>query len=778
MPDTASHPTPEQLAAFSQGQLSPAATQTVARHLESCPRCQAAVRASADAFLSNLRDARPDPSGTCLAGPSPVRPASPAVPPPQAAVGVPPELAGHAKYRIVRELGRGGMGVVYQAVQALMDRPVAVKVIHPSVLAHADALPRFHAEVKAAARLDHPNIVRAHDAEQVGSLHLLVMEFVEGMNLAQVVERHGPLPVAEACRCIHQALLGLQHAFEQKMVHRDVKPQNLMRTAKGQIKILDFGLARLRGEGTKGSRGLTEAGSFMGTPEYVAPEQATDAHTADTRADVYSIGCTLYYLLTGRPPFVESTTVKLVLAHLKTIPRPLHELRADVPPELSAVVGRMLAKDPAQRYQTPLEAARALAPFCRSANHPAPGPPPSPGLSAPGQATVMQADTRAIRGPGAPSILQGETVLVPGAMPVPGQAAPAGSPFQNLADSSAPVVVRPKVGRRSRPPRPSAWRRRSVLAGAGGAIVALVLLAWWLTGGGSPKGSPKKQDGRPEALDCTRPEGVSAEGVRRAQAAWAKYLGRRVDETVDVDGVKMTFVLVPPGKFRMGSPEGEAGHVKDETLHEVTLTEPFDLGKTEVTQAQYEALGGESPSKFQNPLLPVERVSWEDAQDWAARLTKKREDRHVYRLPTEAEWEYSCRGGRPSSQAFGVGGGRELSSRKANFNGLFPFGDTDVGPNHQSPRPAGAYDANALGLRDMHGNVREWCADWWGEYPRGEAVNPAGPSGGSGDRVIRGGGWVSRGRDCRAAFRDRDKPRARYEDLGFRLARTLPPTGE
>src|SRR5262249_39822222 len=147
---------------------------------------------------------------------------------------LPPELRNHPKYRIVRELGRGGMGVVYQAVQTLMDRPVALKVLSPAVLAHPDALPRFRAEVKAAAKLDHQHIVRAHDADQVGNLHLLVMELVEGLNLAQLVQSQGPLPVATACHYLHQAALGLQHAFELNMVHRDIKPPNLMVTPRGQ----------------------------------------------------------------------------------------------------------------------------------------------------------------------------------------------------------------------------------------------------------------------------------------------------------------------------------------------------------------------------------------------------------------------------------------------------------------------------------------------------------------------------------------------------------------
>jgi serine/threonine protein kinase len=189
-------------------------------------------------------------------------------------------------------------------------------------------------------------------------MYLLVMEFVEGTSLAELVRQKGPLPIAYACHYIRQAALGLQHAFEQGMVHRDIKPQNLMVNARGQVKVLDFGLARMRSERKKGG-GITQPDAFMGTPEYVSPEQATDARNADTRADIYSLGCTLFFLLTGRPPFQGDTAVKLILAQIEKEPPALQEVRADVPAELSAVVARMLAKDPAQRFKQPIEVEQA-----------------------------------------------------------------------------------------------------------------------------------------------------------------------------------------------------------------------------------------------------------------------------------------------------------------------------------------------------------------------------------------------------------------------------------
>ena len=294
---------------------------------------------------------------------------------------------------------------------------------------------------------------------------------------------------------------------------------------------------------------------------------------------------------------------------------------------------------------------------------------------------------------------------------------------------------------------------------------------------------------RPAPLDCTGEKGVSAAEVRNAQAAWAQYLGRQVEETVEVvDGVTMTFVLVPPGKFRMGSPTSQIDDLlrqfpdtrdwfQNETLHEVTLTEPFDLGKTEVTQAQYQALTGDNPSGFKGDDKPVDFVAWEEARDYAANLSKKRRDKYLYRLPTESEWEYSCRGGRSSSKPFGIGDGSSLSSDQANFNGNYPYSGADRGPYLRSTSRVGSYPANALGLSDMHGNVCEWCADWYGPYPPGGATNPTGPAEGSW-RVVRGGSWYGHGRSCRAAFRGRREPGDRDDGLGFRLARTVPSGGK
>jgi hypothetical protein len=308
---------------------------------------------------------------------------------------VPPPLVDHPRYRVVGLLGRGGMGAVYRAEHRLMQRQVALKVINPSLTTSADSVERFRREVVAAARLTHPNIVAAYDAEQAGDLHFLVMELVEGMSLNALVQRRGRLSVTDACRCVRQAALGLQHAHEQGMVHRDIKPHNLMLTPKGQVKILDFGLARFVSETSRAAGDLTQAGTVMGTPDYMAPEQAQDPRAADIRADIYSLGCTLYHLLTGQRPFPEGDSLNKVIAHIQRAPRPVAELRPDVPAELCGVVERMLAKDKDQRFQTPAEVAAALAPFTRQQRAPEgertqADPPPAPPARPPAPAPTRR----------------------------------------------------------------------------------------------------------------------------------------------------------------------------------------------------------------------------------------------------------------------------------------------------------------------------------------------------------------------------------------------------
>jgi serine/threonine protein kinase len=285
-------------------------------------------------------------------------------------------------YRVLQRLGRGGMGVVYKAEHIHMRRPVALKVIVTEDDDNAVFLQRFNSEMQALAVLHHPNIVLAFDAgeaevpSQRGKrLRYLVMEYVSGRNLEQYVQEHGPLPIPLACDFVRQAANGLRHAHEHGLIHRDIKPSNLLVTentdkAVGQgggpmghyqVKILDFRLARLC------RRRYTEAHSMLGTVDYMAPEQARDARSVDIRADIYGLGGTLYWLLTGLRPFPgDRPVVQALLARQHETPIPPRNLRADIPLELESIVCQMMARDPSDRYPTPLAASAALGDFLDS----------------------------------------------------------------------------------------------------------------------------------------------------------------------------------------------------------------------------------------------------------------------------------------------------------------------------------------------------------------------------------------------------------------------------
>jgi serine/threonine-protein kinase len=277
------------------------------------------------------------------------------------------------QYVLLERLGEGGMGQVLKARHQKLDRMAAVKLIRPERLANPTIVERFQREARAAARLAHQNIVAVYDADEVGGTHFFAMEYVEGTDLAKLVKQQGPLPAAVACDYVRQAALGLQHAHEQGLVHRDIKPSNLLLAGKaggGVVKILDMGLARLEaplGKDADSTEPLTQEGAVMGTPDYMAPEQATDSRRADIRADLYSLGCTRYFLLTGKAPFPGGTLAEKLLKHQAEEPRPVEQLRPGVPAAVGVVVRRLMAKRPEQRYQTPAELAGALEPLCRAA---------------------------------------------------------------------------------------------------------------------------------------------------------------------------------------------------------------------------------------------------------------------------------------------------------------------------------------------------------------------------------------------------------------------------
>lgn len=254
------------------------------------------------------------------------------------------------EYRIISCIGEGGMGTVYKAEHEIMGRTVALKVLRSEIRAHPDLARRFQREVRAAARLSHPNVVTAYDAGSHAGVHYLVSEFVDGQDLQQLVATRGPLPADRALLCILQAARGLAYAHEQGVIHRDIKPSNLLLDKNGRVKILDMGLARLEADDQQGMAALTMSGMVLGTLAFMAPEQAADTRTADARSDIYSLGCTLFYLLTGRHVFDGDTITELIHAHAKQeAPSAAEPGKVE---ELDAIFQKMVCKSPEDRYQS------------------------------------------------------------------------------------------------------------------------------------------------------------------------------------------------------------------------------------------------------------------------------------------------------------------------------------------------------------------------------------------------------------------------------------------
>lgn len=674
-------------------------------------------------------------------------------------------------YVLLSKIGAGGMGQVFKAQHRVMERLVAIKLLPPALVKDEEAVKRFQREVKAAAKLTHPNIVAALDARKERGVWCLVMEYVEGRDLARVVAQDGPLPVTRAVDYIRQAARGLAYAHKSGVVHRDIKPANLLLDKEGTVKILDMGLARIDDAAVAAAQeGLTQSGQVMGTIDYMAPEQAFNTRTADARADIYSLGCTLWRFLTGQNLFAGETVVEKLMAH-QTLPIPsLTAVRPDVPAALQQVFERMVAKKPDERWQTMAEVEAALA-----------------GLEGPAPSGATQPK------PEVDSQLNAFFQSLPGKKPATtptktATAAPPDGPAATVSLNSPQVTTDPVSERtihsaREATRRPSGARPKDklplYLVGGLAGVLAVCLGIWVALRGrdGSEVTLPKRASASAGTSSGKSPPGESA-GVKpvgpapplavapfdeakanQHQQAWAKYLGEPIEKEIALPGgEKLVMVLIPPGEFTR-SEDGQA-------RLRVRLTNPFYLGKYEVTQAQWQVVTGSNPSQFKDrPTHPVEMVSWEDTQSFLAKLNNGgTAGPWRFDLPTEAQWEYACRAGTTTA---------------------FSFGDSDTDlPQYawfkenagDKSHPVGQLQANPFGLYDMHGNVWEWCVDWIdaGYYAKAPLDDPPGPSRGS-RRVARGGSWDYVAPDCRTAYRVADAPMGRWFSGGFRLA--LSPSG-
>jgi formylglycine-generating enzyme required for sulfatase activity/tRNA A-37 threonylcarbamoyl transferase component Bud32 len=595
-------------------------------------------------------------------------------------------------YLLLERLGEGGMGQVFKARHRKLGRVVAIKVMRKEKLGSRPSVRRFRREMRAAAQLNHPNIVLAFDADQVGENHFLVMEYVEGVDLWTKVKQNGPLPVIQACEYVRQAAEGLQHAHEKGLVHRDVKPNNLLVTKAGQVKLLDLGLARLQDEGIgkSGTSLLTKEGKIVGTVDFLAPEQALNSRRVDIRADLYSLGCTFYYLLTGKVPFPVESALEKLANHRWEEPEPLEKVRPGVPLAIAGVVRKLMAKKPEDRYQTP---------------------------------AALAAELAAIIGSMTPT----RPEAIPTALPVTAATAAPAEPRIDIPATRADFSLY----------QPRFVHPRLLALGAVVILLGGVLLLHEILSSGSSPTTAEKTSATPLPTSFT-------------------------------NSVGMSLVLIREGTFRMGSPETEPGRRDDEgPLHEVTISKPFYAGAHLVTQKQYQEVMGINPALYAEgqgggATHPVEQVSWAEAlafcQTLSERTAEKRENRQ-YRLPTEAEWEYCCRAGSKTAYCFGDA-----------TNQLQMFAWYGRSVEEGATRPVGQSKANPWGLYDVHGNVWEWCQDWYEAtyYQRSPRVDPPGPSSGTA-KVCRGGSWENGALDLRSARRSSAPLRETFRHTGFRV---------
>jgi formylglycine-generating enzyme required for sulfatase activity len=588
-------------------------------------------------------------------------------------------------YELVRQLGKGGFGEVWQA-RGPGGLDFALKFIQLN--ARGSALELRSLEIMKSIR--HPNLVGMLGIWQRDNVLILAMELCDGslqdrLNAVLAQKRPG-IPIKELLNYMRDAAKGLDALHAKNVQHRDVKPLNLLLMQNG-VKVADFGLAKVLDQPAASHTGALSV-------HYAAPEFFKGQTTP--QSDQYSLAATYYHLRIGRPLF-EGGYHQVAFSHVERPPD-----LSPLPEEERKVLVRALAKEPDQRWPSCEAFVNAL-------------------IKAYNTIPFAKVDDRP----------QQE------AKPTKPKPAPAKQKPASIAKLSP-------AGRKKR-----SWFWPLVVSGL--LFLPFVTIDYFFDG-----------------------------PLRRLGTNLIPSAARSIPVVDLGGGVKMDFVLIPKGKFKMGSPKEEKDHKADEVLHEVEITRPFYLAKYPVTQEQYAALMGKNPSYYSSAgggmetvksldtkLFPVEQVSWSDAQAFCKKMQETDKQKRPFRLPTEAEWEYACRAGTTTSFSFGS----VLNGQQANCDGQVPYGTTEKGPYLMRTTKVGSYGENPWGLCDLHGNVWQWCQDYYGPYEDLKVKDPLRSVRNAEERfVLRGGSWYSEAKSCRAASRDRFVLDFHDRKVGFRVA--------